>query len=261
MQSVSSFFSKNKKWLFWGVAALVVLLIVLLILLLTLGKKDPSLVALQSCLKDLSVSKDMTSLVIPNDRCNELALDSLSFSVFSKLKTLQIGSNCFQNVLHVSFDQMPALTDLAVDENSFSKRIGSLTVTNCPSLTELTLGDGSFASFSKLAITSTGLLHTLTIGSNAFSAVDELRLIGLSGLSRVEIGSESFALKEGSFHVSACSSIKLLTIGSNSFGRFTTFEVENDPALEVLHIGSLTNSSSFFSAALQLKGLRAEACA
>ena len=64
MQSVSSFFSKNKKWLFWGVAALVVLLIVLLILLLTLGKKDPSLAALQSCLKDLSVSKDMTSLVI-----------------------------------------------------------------------------------------------------------------------------------------------------------------------------------------------------
>ena len=78
-------------------------------------------------------------------------------------------------------------------------------------------------------------------------------------MSRVEIGSESFALKEGSFHVSACSSIKLLTIGSNSFGRFTTFEVENDPALEVLHIGSLTNSSSFFSAALQLKGWRAEA--
>ena len=243
--------------MFGGIALFVVLLILLLVLLLAFSKKDASLVALQACLNDMAVSKDMTSLVIPSDRCNDLTTASLSFSVFKKLKTLQIGSNCFQNVLDVRVDGLPALTRFAVEEGSFTKRIGSLSVTNCPSLTSLTIGDGSFSSFSKLTIASTNLLHTVTIGSNTFGAVDELRLIGLSGLNRVEIGSESFVLKEGSFHLSECSSLKMLTIGAHSFEQFTTFEVENDPALEALQIGSLTNSSSFYSASLHLSSMNA----
>ena len=254
-QTASSFFCKHKKLWFWGIGIFIVILIIVILLLLPAAKENPYVKVLQSCLSDMNISEDMTELAIPDGRCNNVTVDLLSFSVFSKLTTLQVGSNCFQNVLDVSVAGMSVLAQLVVGENSFTKRIGSLSVTNCPSLTELSIGDGSFTSFSKLTIASTDVLQSIVIGSHTFTAATELRLNGLSGLSHAEIGSDSFTLEDGSFHVSACPSLQVLMIGAHSFEKFTTFEVQNDPALEAIQIGSLTNSSSFSSASLELKGL------
>ena len=246
----------RKYWLWFtiGGSVLIILIILLIILLLLIKNKNTTLKALQSCLTGVKVTKDMTSLLVPSNQCNDISLQTMDFAIFTKLKSLEIGSRSFENVVNLKIEGLSFLEKIVVNDNCFTKEIGSLSVKDCGALTAISIGIGSFVSFSKVVIESTPHLNQLVLSGNNFNNAASVNIVGLNSLQSVDIGSDSFLLKEGSFTLTDCSSLSSLKIGSHSFAKYSSFSLENVPSLGSLEIGSLTDSSSFSSASLVLKG-------
>ena len=107
-------------------------------------------------------------------------------------------------------------------------------------------------------------LKELVIGDNCFMNVDQLNLIGLSKLRSVVIGENSFTKKKNGygydrnrhFIVRNCSALAELRVGRYSFSDYSSCEIENVDALEVIEIGDLNEKSyNFYSASLELKSI------
>ena len=107
-------------------------------------------------------------------------------------------------------------------------------------------------------------LKELVIGDDCFMNVDQLNLIGLSKLRSVVIGENSFTKKKNGygydrnrhFIVRNCSALTELRVGRYSFSDYSSCEIENVDALEVIEIGDLNEKSyNFYSASLELKSI------
>ena len=94
--------------------------------------------------------------------------------------------------------------------------------------------------------------------------MDEVKLIGLTELESVIIGSNSFTKHKKSFGENRCSRFfvkdcpyfRELKIGCYSFSDYSSCEIENVDALEVIEIGRLLdNSFNFYHAPLELKSI------
>ena len=240
-----SFIKKNWLWFVVGGSALIVLLILLIVLLLLFKRRNATLIALQSCLTGVKISKDTTSLVVPSNQCNDISLQTMDLSVFKKLRSLEVESRSFENIVNLKVEGLPLLEKIVVKDNCFSKQLGSLSVKSCDALSAISIGVGSFVSFSKLAIESSPVLSQLVLSGSNFNNADRVSLVGLNGLTTVEVGADSFLLKEGSFS---------LKIGAHSFAKFSSLTIENDDSLCSVEIGSLQDSASFTTAPLLLKG-------
>lgn len=249
-----SFIKKNWLWFVVGGSALIVLLILLIVLLLLFKKRNATLIALQSCLTGVKISKDTTNLVVPSNQCNDISLQTMDLSVFKKLRSLEVESRSFENIVNLKLEGLPLLEKIVVKDNCFSKQLGSLSVKSCDALSAISIGVGSFVSFSQLAIESSPVLSQLVLSGSNFNNADRVSLVGLNGLKTVEVGADSFLLKEGSFALTDCSSLTSLKIGAHSFSKFSSLTIENDDSLSSVEIGSLQDSASFTTAPLLLQG-------
>ena len=180
-----------------------------------------------------------TGIIVNNNCGNSASFTSLDFTLFSLLRQITIGDNCFENVREVKLSGLHRLRSVVVGSNSFkSRNSGGLYMNGCSSLKSVVIGANSFVGYNVLKYYANPLLEELRIGDYCFRNVNELQLNGLSNLKSVVIGSNSFTNKNGAFSVMSCSSLKLLRIGSSSMVDYSVLNVDNTPSLEVIEIGS-----------------------
>ena len=207
----------------------------------------------------------------------ELRIGNYSFAYYSilvieevpLLTEVVIPSNSFMNVIELSLIEMNELRRVEIGENSLTNKEGSFVLKNCSRMVALHTGNGSMSSFRSVEIGGVPALEEIEIDSNSFMNVNELRLEGLSGLERVVIGENSFTKKKNGygedsdrhFYLKDCSSLKSLKMGRYSFSDYSSCEIENVDALEVIEIGELNEASNnFYSASLELKSMIGALC-
>ena len=115
----------------------------------------------------------VTSIVI-DSACDVegASVTVLDFSRFANLTHVEVGNYAFLNVNEVKLVGLGALESVVIGRNCFASEPDSdaptvrrcLTVKDCPKLTTLELGMGSFKSYSVCAIENNAALETLAFG-------------------------------------------------------------------------------------------------
>ena len=166
--------AKNRVWIFLGCLILLIALILGLVLvirsLIATRESRETLKQLKACLGGMDVSKDMTELVVPNNRCNDVVI--LNMGAFTKLRVLSIGNDCFGRVSSVKLSGLSALERVVIGENSFTKQKNGygndpnrqFYLRNCPSLKELKVGHYSFSDYSVIEIENVDVLEVIAMG-------------------------------------------------------------------------------------------------
>ena len=185
----------------------------------------------------LALDSTVTRITVSNNCGNEESLDVLDFSRFTYLRELIVGDESYENVNQINLVGLDYLRKVEIGDRSFTEKSGSLIITNCRSLKELTIGNHSFKNYTSIEIANATLLETLTIEASCFLYGNELRLDGLSGLRSVVIGTNSFSSRNGDLYVKNCPLLRELKISSNAMSVFKLFEIESVPLLESLEIG------------------------
>ena len=116
-------------------------------------------------------------------------------------------------------------------------------------------------SFTVLDLGRFARLRVFEVGDNCFGYVETVKLVGLPQLERVRIGTSCFSRSGnddgnpiGSFCLIDCPRVKELTIDWKSFVGYALCEIANDPCLEVVEVGDLTEPGrSFQRGALRMR--------
>ena len=231
--------SKKRLWIGVGcVAGLVALILGIVLLIWHIHRRSETnrtLEQLKACLSETVVSRDMTELVVPSNRCNDMTV--LNMGAFTKLKVLSVGNDCFERVSSVKLSGLKALERVVIGENSFANSTGGVQVSGCEALRELSVGKDSFVQFSMFGVTGVPLLESLRVEEGSFRDGSELRLEGLYGLKRVVIGESVMVNRQGVFVLKNCASVVELVVGSGSMRLFKRFEVAGVPSLETIRVG------------------------
>ena len=131
----------------------------------------------------------MTELVIPSNCCNEVEWTVFDVSELKRLKCIEIGDECFENVDEVKLIGLNQLERVVVGKNSFTKKKNSagndpnrhFYLKNCERLRELKIGCSSFSDYSVCEIENVPSLEVIEMGelneysSNFFFASLELK--------------------------------------------------------------------------------------
>lgn len=162
------------------------------------------------------------------------------------LDTLDIGSYCFARWAHVEVRGLSSLKKWIVGAYAFGGS-GELSISDCPSMTELLFADSAFGWFDELSIRSMDSLETIHIGSNSFWDVKALELDSLPKLAILSIGNESFRGEKGRFSIKKCDELRELRIGNDSFSGYSSIDIKNNKALELVELGvsAFSEASSF----------------
>ena len=181
--------SKKRLWIGVGCVVGLVALILGVVLLIRhihrSSETNQTVEQLKACLSGMDVSKDMTELVVPSNRCNDVVI--LNMGAFTKLRVLSIGNECFGHVSSVKLSGLSALERVVIGENSFANSTGGLQVSGCEALRELSVGKDSFAKYNYFGVSGVPVLESLRVEEGSFRDGSELRLEGLSGLKKVVI--------------------------------------------------------------------------
>ena len=109
----------------------------------------------------------MTEITIPDNSCNGDG-DGLNLTLYTQLKKLTVGDNCFAKLDIVIFKSLNALESVTIGTNSFNGGdydLGSIIhVKDCESLKELRIGRYSFSNYSHCIIENANSLEVLVIG-------------------------------------------------------------------------------------------------
>ena len=217
-----------------------------------------------------SITKDMTELVVPSNRCNSWLIKALDLSEFPQLKSIEIGNECFTYVNKVELIGLDRLERVVIGENSFTKEksdndtnASGLYVKSCELLRELKIGNHSFEEYSACEIENVPSLKVIEVGDDCFANVGEVKLIGMDQLESVVIGKNGFTRENSDwpeynpnrhFYLKNCERLRELKIGGYSFSDYSVCEIENLPSLEVIEMGELNEFSyNFLYASLELK--------
>ena len=119
-----------------------------------------------------SISKDMTELVVPSNRCNNEKMSVFDLSVFPQLKSIEIGNECFMYVNEVKLIGMDQLERVVIGESSFTKKKNDANndpsrhfyLKNCERLRELKMGRYSFSDYSVCEIENVPSLEVIEMG-------------------------------------------------------------------------------------------------
>ena len=121
-----------------------------------------------------SITKDMTELVVPSDRCNSEKIKVLDFRVFPQLKSIEIGDDCFMYVNKVKLIGLGQLESVVIGNNSFTKYKdnrprfiypnGHFYLKNCERLKDLKIGRFSFIFYSMCEIERLPSLEVIEMG-------------------------------------------------------------------------------------------------
>ena len=114
---------------------------------------------------------DVTKIVIDSG-VNESDVTGLDLSRYSRLKRLEIGSNCFINVDEVKMIGLKELESVEIGMSSFTQHKngagnypnGHFYLKNCPKLKSLKMGRYSFYDYSVCEIESVDALEVIEIG-------------------------------------------------------------------------------------------------
>ena len=104
------------------------------------------------------LGQSIESLVIPENSMNENYFRKLIISGLKNLREIQINNNTFMYVRTCTIDNLPKLNRLMIGEKCFMTNEcesevfytpvhSQFTLTNCESLTSLTIGDFSFENY------------------------------------------------------------------------------------------------------------------
>ena len=165
---------KNWKWVMPCAVAGLILAIVLCsvsISFIVSKLQQNTFLHLKLCVGS-SITKDMTELVVPSNRCNSWLIKTLDLSEFTHLKSIEIGNECFEKVNEVKLIGLNQLERVMIGENSFTKNKGStgnnanrkLYVKNCDALKELKIGRYSFSDYSVIEIENVNSLELIEMG-------------------------------------------------------------------------------------------------
>ena len=166
---------KNWKWVVPCIVAGLILAIVLcsisIPIIVSRVKQQIKINELKEC-SGSSISKYITELVIPSNRCNSEQIKMLDFRVFPQLKSIEIGDECFMYVEEVKLIGLNQLERVVIGDNCFTKKKNGagIDVTrhfylkNCERLRELKMGRYSFSDYSVCEIENVPSLEVIEMG-------------------------------------------------------------------------------------------------
>ena len=151
---------KNWKWVVPCAVAGLILAIVLcclsVLLLVSRVKQQIMINELKEC-SGTTISRYITELVIPSNRCNNEKISAIDLTVFPRLRSIEIGDECFENVKEVKLVGLKQLEILVIGKNSFTKYKDSwpwsinpdrhFYLQNCEKVRELKIGHHSFSGY------------------------------------------------------------------------------------------------------------------
>ena len=108
---------------------------------------------------------------------------SVKLDEMPNLEELSIGNNNFQQVRGFILNNLPSLKKVQIGNDCFritrqwkawkdERQDGIFSITNCPKLTSLQIGDNSFVDFKTFSISSIGLLDSIEFGKENFLFAD-----------------------------------------------------------------------------------------
>ena len=167
---------KNWKWVVPCIVAGLILAIVLcsisIPIIVSKLQQRSTFNHLSECVGS-SITKDMTELVVPSNRCNSRKIKVLDFQAFPQLKSIEIGDDCFMYVNKVKLIGLNQLESVVIGQNSFTKYVNSwpeydparrFYLKNCPRLRKLMIGDDSFSDYSVCEIENVPSLEVIEMG-------------------------------------------------------------------------------------------------
>ena len=119
-------------------------------------------------------------LVIPNGFFNRNGIDSFKLKNNGNLKRIVIGNTAFGNVRQFELKKMNELESVVIGESSFTyaktddgvkkstRSDGSYSITNCPKLKSIQIGDYTFSDYHSFQIKSLPSLQSIDIGKKCF---------------------------------------------------------------------------------------------
>ena len=101
----------------------------------------------------------------------------LSTNSFNQLKSITIGSCCFQNVREFVIDGLGSLESVKIGEKCFrisydERNDGVCRITKCPNLRQLEIGDESFWDFKSFEISNLNSIQSIDLGGECFWYAD-----------------------------------------------------------------------------------------
>ena len=102
---------------------------------------------------------------------------TIDLSELKKLKRIEIGNQCFENVREFVIDGLESLESVKIGEKCFridNKRRddGVCRITNCPNLRQLEIGDRSFIDFKSFELSNLNSLQSIEFGYRCFEYAD-----------------------------------------------------------------------------------------
>ena len=136
--------------------------------------------------------KSITSITIPNWTCNDVDYTVFDFSRFTRVKSIEIGSDCFESVQTFKIEGLNRLQSLKIGHNSFTQvklndfendSAGSLSkclnesksfhILNCKSLKVIEIGCCSFADFGgEFELRNLDNLESIKIGRIGYQSMN-----------------------------------------------------------------------------------------
>ena len=105
--------------------------------------------------------------------------DNLIFTnnSFHQLKSITIGYGCFESVREFVVDGLESLERVKIYRkcfriDGFERDDGICRITNCPNLTQLEIGDDSFADFKSFELSNLNSIQSIKLGSFCFQYPD-----------------------------------------------------------------------------------------
>ena len=99
-------------------------------------------------------------------------------------------------------------------------------------------------------------LKKIEVGSYSFESVGEVRVSGLSELESVVVGESSFSTQSGSFTLTDCKAVKVLSFSDGSMKHFSGLSIGNVPQLESIVVGENCFENGSELRIVGLKGLK-----
>ena len=119
-----------------------------------------------------AVWENMTELIVPSNRCNNEGIDFLDLSMLSRLKSIEIGDDCFEKVKEVKLIGLSDLERVVIGQNSFTEHKDNagkdstrhFYLKNCEKVRELKMGRYSFSDYSLIEIENVPSLEVIEMG-------------------------------------------------------------------------------------------------
>ena len=140
----------------------------------------------------------VTELVIPSNCCNEAEWSVFDMSELKRLKSIEIGDECFENVNEVKLMGMKRLESVVIGKNSFTQCKNDWSndpnrhfyLKNCEKVRELKIGRYSFSDYSVCEIENVPSLEVIEMGE-----LDEQSSIFFYASLELKSDSEGIELK------------------------------------------------------------------